>query len=164
MSAVPSRPRWSPRTRRILRRLPRRSNVARYPGLRWLGRWTRGYPELWSYRAPYTTRAYYIGSVVTFLPIMGAQILVGTVLALALRANLTITAALQLVSNPLTGPLMYYSSYRAGKLVAPLLGIDGLGLASGIATHLAIGGVLLGLLMGACLDIGDRVMRRRTAN
>lgn len=157
-----SRPAFRSRTRKILKRLPRRSNIDRYPGLRFIARWTSRYPELWSYRAPYTTRAYYVGSVVTFLPIMGAQILVGTLLALVFRANLTITAGLQLVSNPLTGPFMYYLSYKAGAVTAPWLGIGSLGLASEIATNLTIGGVLLGLLMGVTLDVADRLMGRRT--
>ena len=121
--AAEYRRRWRARIRRVLKHLPRRSNLARYPVLKYFRRLFHRFPFLWSYRAPESLRAVYLGSVVTFLPIMGAQILVGAVLSLPFRANITIVSALQLVSNPLTGPGMYYLSYVVGRKVAALSGL-----------------------------------------
>ena len=152
---------WRARIKRVLKHLPRRSNVARYPVLKYIARWTRGRPELWSYRAPSTTRAYYIGSVVTFLPIMGLQIFIAAMMALLFRANLSIVAGLQLVSNPLTGPFMYLGSYQTGKGIASVLHIQAMGWAGDAAVYLSIGGVVLGLVLGAAIHLGVHMGHHR---
>lgn len=159
--AAAYRRRWRNRIRRVLKHLPRRSNLSRYPGLKYFRRLFQRFPFLWSYRAPESLRAVYLGSVVTFLPIMGAQILVGAILSLPFRANITIVSALQLVSNPLTGPGMYYLSYVVGRKVAVFSGLANFGLVGDAAINLSIGGVLCGLALGACIHAGMWIYRSR---
>lgn len=159
--AIAHRRRWRTRVRRVLKPLPRRSNLSRYPGLKYFRGVFRRFPFLWSYRAPESLRAIYLGSVITFLPIMGAQILVGALLSLPFRANLTIVSALQLVSNPLTGPGMYYLSYLVGGKIAALSGVEEFGWAGDAAINLGIGGVICGLALGACIHLGMWLYRSR---
>lgn len=161
MSLLHPSARLRARARRILRRLPRKSNVHRYPILKYFGTWLKRFPFLWSYKGPFTTRAIYLGSVITFLPIMGGQIFFGAALAVVLRANLPITTGLQFISNPLTGPAMYLASYQVGKAITNLIGLNAGGWATAAATYLAIGGVALGLALGLGIDVGIRIHHHR---
>lgn len=154
LQAIEHRRRWRARVRRVLKPRPRRSNLARYPGLKYFRGVFQRFPFLWSYRTPESLRAIYLGSVVTFLPILGAQILMGALLSLPFRANLTIVSALQLVSNPLTGPGMYYLSYLVGGRVAAITGLTKFGWAGDAAINLGIGGVICGLALGASIHFG----------
>lgn len=148
------------RARRWMRHLPRRSNVARYPGLRRLSRHLLRLPHLWSYKAPYTTRALYMGAVITWLPIMGAQIPISALLAIVLRTNLSIAVGLQLLSNPLTAAPMYGASYKVGQWLLALSGVDGLGVVSAATLDLTVGGIVLGGLLGVSLDAMRRLATR----
>lgn len=156
------------RARRILRRLPRKDNIHRYPLLKYFAQWLVRFPFLWSYKSPHVLRAIYVGSIVTFLPIMGAQIVVGALLAVLFRANLPITAALQFVSNPLTGPVMYFASYQVGRELSQSFGFQSSGWASDAASFLTVGGLALGLVLGLAIDVGIRIYhhyhRRRIAS
>lgn len=148
--------RWRARVRRALRHLPRRSNIRRYPVIRRFARFTTARPELWSYRAPYTTRAAYLGGVITFLPLGGVQILLVFALCLLFRANLTIAAALQFLSNPLTAAPMYVGSYQLGKLLLGWAGLQPDGWLTGAAGYLTVGGIVAGLALGAFIDLTTR--------
>ena len=159
--AAAHRKKWRLRIRRMLKPLPRRGNIGRYPVLKHIKHWFKPFPFLWSYRAPHWTRALYLGSVVTFLPIMGGQILVGAVLALVFRANLPIVAALQFVSNPLTGPVMYFLSYWVGGQLARALHMHDLGWAGDAAVKLSLGGLVCGLVLGGLIHLSVWAYRAR---
>lgn len=152
---------WRRRLRRVLKPLPRRSNLSRYPVLRHIKHWFAPFPFLWSYRQSETLRAVYLGSIITFLPIMGGQIFVGAVLALLFRANLTIMTALQFVSNPLTGPFMYALSYLVGRAIAIPLHLNELGWAGDAAVNLSIGGLVCGIALGGIIHLVSAVYRAR---
>ena len=146
------------RLRRWLKPLPRRANVDRYPVVRWFAAAARARPWLWSFRRREVLVSLYAGSVLALLPTYGVQLLLGLALAVWLRGNLTVMAALQLVVNPLTIVPIYAGTYFLGRAV---MDVTGIGLAgSEAATHvgaLALGGVLAGLAFAVLLDVAWRV-------
>ena len=145
---------WRARVRRYLRRMPRRANLGRYPVLRHFRHWLAQFPYLWKYSAPHWIRAVYLGSIVTFLPIIGLQLAIGAALALVFRANLPLVALLQFVSNPLTGPVMYVASWKVGGSIVGALWPAPMGWGSAAMWNLGVGGVLCGLVMGAAIHLG----------
>ena len=71
-------------------------------------------PELWRLTRRSVPRAVALGLFVgVIIPIMHTAI--AAVLAIPLRANVAITAAVTLVVNPLTIPALYYAAYRIGS-------------------------------------------------
>lgn len=160
-----------------LRYLPKRSTFKRYKILKWFGAGLLNRPYLWSFRPKEVTPAFYGGWILTLLPVMGLQTLLGTLLALALRANIMILLALQMVSNPLTVGILWPIEYKVGKIflswldnsnqlaiqgtVHEVLG-KGAHSAKGIAflkvtLAVCIGAVILGYLMGL---ISSSIYRR----
>lgn len=59
--------------------------------------------------------AFYVGWVLTLVPLYGLQILLAFLLALSFRANLMIMVALQLVSNPVTVLPLWYFNFLVGN-------------------------------------------------
>jgi len=108
--------------RRLLRPLPRRANVRRYPVIKWFAELARRLPFLWSFRRRHVLPALYVGSVVSFLPVYGIQFGIAFALALLLRANVTILLGLQLLTNPFTLVPAYFLTYRVG--LATLMALD----------------------------------------
>lgn len=139
------------RAKLFLKYLPRRSNVARFPGLRRLGERARKLPYLWSYKGAPLIRSFYIGSIVSLIPLLGIQLLVGAACAIVGRCNLPIVAALAFVTNPLTSPPIYYGTYRLGRWLLDATGFDQLGVAAGLVPALTVGGVVAGIGLGAAL-------------
>lgn len=134
--------------------MPRRSNVDRYPVLKWFASAARKRPYLWSFKVPQVSPALYVGSVIAFLPLMGVQIVLGFGAALLLRANLPIMVGLQGISNPFTIPFLYPIYFFIGKNLMEFLGIgrDLNPIMSPLhATFL--GGAIVGLMAGAVLDL-----------
>lgn len=147
------------RLRRWLRPLPRKANVSRYPVIRWFAEAARKRPWLWSFRRREVLVSLYAGAVLALLPTYGVQLLAGFALAVWLRGNLTVMAALQMVVNPLTIVPIYAGTYFLGRTVIDATGI-GLA-ASAAATHvnaLAIGGVVAGLAFAMLLDATWRLV------
>jgi len=108
------------RVKRLLRHLPRRSNVHRYPVLSWFAVTARKKAFLWSFRRNEVVPAFYAGWVLTLLPLYGVQIILAFLLALAFRANLMIMVALQAVSNPITVLPLWYLNYLTGNFLLNL--------------------------------------------
>jgi uncharacterized protein (DUF2062 family) len=100
--------------RKMLRPLPRRANVARYPVIKWFAGMARRLPFLWSFRRRHVLPALYVGSVLSFEPVYGIQFGIALILALVLRANVTVMMGLQLLTNPLTLVPAYGLTYRVG--------------------------------------------------
>jgi len=110
------------RTKRLLRWMPRRTNVHRYPGLKWVAAAARRRHYLWSFRVRPAVWAIYAGTILSLLPIYGVQVPIALLLAFLLRANLPILVSLQFITNPLTALPIYYVAYHIGRLFLLFLG------------------------------------------
>ncbi len=154
--------RWLARRRRLrrwLRPLPRRANIARYPVIKWFAQAARKRPYLWSFKRQHVMVSLYSGAVVALMPVYGLQMAIGLALAIWLRGNLTVMAALQMVTNPLTLGPIYYGTHRLGTWLIGLVGY-GEG-ANVVGTHinaLVVGGVVGGLGFALLLDLGWRLL------
>lgn len=147
------------RLRRWLRPLPRRANVARYPVIKWFAEAARRRPYLWSFKRPQVLASLYVGSVLALLPVYGLQVLIGLVLAVLIRGNLTVMIALQMITNPLTLAPIYVGTHQLGSW---LIGWSGYGGgASQVGSYinaLVVGGVVGGLALAVTLDLGWRLL------
>lgn len=102
------------RVKRLLRPLPRRANVHRYPVLKWFSQTARARSYLWSFRPRYVVRALYAGCILAMLPVYGFQLLLAFIVALGLRANLMLMVALVLITNPVTFVPLYAADFAVG--------------------------------------------------
>ena len=109
------------RLKRLLRFMPRKATLHRYPVIKWFAASARKRAYLWSFRVSEAVPALYMGWVITMLPLYGLQILLAFVFALMLRANLMIMVALQAVSNPLTVVPLWYLDFLVGRPILELL-------------------------------------------
>lgn len=147
------------RVKQLLKWMPRRANLERYPVLRWFAKAARKRPYLWSFKPTSCIPAVYFGSIIAFMPLMGVQIFLGLVAALFLRANLPIMIGLQGISNPVTVPFLYPLYYYLGRRVMALLGLGTeLNPIMGAMHATFVGGAIVGLLVGVVLDFLYRVM------
>lgn len=142
------------RLRRFLRPLPRRANVARYPIIKWFANAARSRPYLWSFRRAHVIPALYIGSVLSMLPLYGIQLPLAFAASLLARGNLTVMAALQFITNPLTVGPIYWANYVVG---AWLIDVTGMGIGHDTLgtkiNALFIGGAILGLGVAVLVDL-----------
>ncbi len=137
------RRRW---LRRLLRPLPRRANVRRYPIIKWFAERAGRYPFLWSLKRQHVLPALYAGSVLALMPLYGVQLPLALLVAVLLRANLTITVALQFITNPFTIVPIYGATGLVGAKLMALLGLGSeLPRALFVANSLFIGGAAIGL-------------------
>jgi hypothetical protein len=156
------------RVRRLLRPLPRRATLARWPVLGRFAAAARARPWLWSFKLAHVAPALYIGAVCGLLPMPG-QVPLGFVLALLLRANLPVVVALCFASNPLTMVPFFTACYVTGHWVLDLVvpGEKAFRLAEGLAAMTkgefggaweilaaaCVGAVIVGLAAGAVLHL-----------
>ncbi|MEC7394261.1 MAG: DUF2062 domain-containing protein [Verrucomicrobiota bacterium] len=112
------------RLKKWMRPLPRRSNVHRYPILKWFSKTAYDRSYLWSFRGKTIIPALFWGLWIAMLPIVGLQMLVVFLLAILLRANLPVIVALQWISNPLTMGPIYFADYQIGMTFLGLVGVD----------------------------------------
>lgn len=142
------------RLKRVLRPLPRRANVARYPVVRRFAALARSCPALWSFKRAHVLPALYVGSVLALLPLYGVQLALAVFAAWLVRGNLTVMAALQFVTNPLTLAPIYLATHAIGGWVLRLLGVAGDEAGWGSQVNaLLVGGVVAGLLMALLIDL-----------
>ncbi|MCE3002934.1 MAG: DUF2062 domain-containing protein [Xanthomonadaceae bacterium] len=163
------------RIRRLLRPLPRRATVAKYPLLKWFAATARRSWFLWSFKRGPLLRAIYFGSVLSLLPLMGIQLPLSLLLCLGVRANLPVCAALQFLTNPLTAVPLYGLTYLVGHWVLHQLGGgegaydpaaalslvqsgELLSAAGDVLAGLVVGGVVVGLAVGVVVDLGWRLL------
>ena len=111
------------RLKKWMRPLPRRSNIHRYPVLKWFSGMARRRVFLWSFRSREMVTALFLGLIVAFLPLVGIQMLIVFFLALWFRANLPVIVAVQWVSNPFTMGPIYYADYKIGLAMMELFSI-----------------------------------------
>lgn len=147
------------RLRRVLRKLPRRANLARYPVLKWFARHAKKAPFLWSFKRQNILPSLYVGSVLAFLPLYGIQAVLAFVAALLVRGNLTVMVALQFVTNPLTILPIYGLTGWLGVRLMDSMGIGEHLHVALRATHgLFIGGVVVGLAFACVADLAWRLL------
>ena len=111
------------RLKKWMRPLPRRSNIHRYPVLKWFSGMARRRAFLWSFRSREMVIALFLGLIVAFMPLVGIQMLIVFFLALWFRANLPVIVALQWVSNPFTMGPIYFADYQIGLAMMELFSI-----------------------------------------
>lgn len=147
------------RLRKLLRPLPRRANVARYPVIKWFAERARRAPYLWSFKRAQVIPALYVGSVLAFLPLVSVQFMLAFAAALLLRANVTLLMGLQMITNPLTIAPIYAFTAWVGYLLMDAFGLGrDLGEALRLTQALLIGGTVVGLGVGLLADLSWRFL------
>ncbi len=147
------------RLRRLLRKLPQRANLHRYPVIKWFAEHARTRPYLWSFKRAQVMPALYVGSVVSLLPFYGIQLFVAFAAALLFRANLTIMVALQFITNPLTIVPIYAFTAWVGVQLMQFAGLGTeLSKALYYAHALSIGGIVVGLAFALTADLAWRFL------
>ena len=159
------------RVKKMLRPLPRRSNVHRYPIIKWFSAKARRKYYLWSFRRQYLIPAFYAGSILAFLPLFGIQFPLGVLMAFVLRCNLMVVTALVFITNYLTVAPIYYFNTLIGKFLFELFSSKEVPMSlspSGLMIALksldgkhfftlfslcSIGGIVTGYLLGLILSI-----------
>lgn len=109
------------RVRAILKYLPRRATLHRYPFIKYFEETARKRAYLWSFRLSEAIPAIYAGSILSFMPFYGVQIPLAFLTALVFRANLMILVGLQLITNPFTIVPIYGLAYWLGDMVMNML-------------------------------------------
>lgn len=153
------------RLKRMLRPLPRRATVHRYPILKWFSATARRRAYLWSFRGDCVIPAIYAGCILSLMPIYGLQMLSAFALALLLKANLMVLVGLQWITNPLTVAPLYYACYRVGETLLGVFtltandiavaDVESLSLTTqvmGKFTAIALGAILIGTVIGGILS------------
>ena len=112
------------RLKKFLRPLPRRSNVHRYPVLKWFADTAYQRSFLWSFKGGPIQAALFWGIWISMLPIVGIQMIVVFFVSLFVRANLPLIVALQWISNPLTMGPIYFADYKIGMTLLKLIGVS----------------------------------------
>ena len=112
------------RLKKWMRPLPRRSNIHRYPVLKWFAKTAYDRSYLWSFKGNAMVQALFWGIWIAMLPIVGIQMIVVFLLALIVRANLPLIVALQWISNPFTMAPIYFADYEIGLIILELFGVE----------------------------------------
>ncbi|MGC9450144.1 MAG: DUF2062 domain-containing protein [Oceanipulchritudo sp.] len=112
------------RVKRVLRWMPRRATVHRYPVLKWFAKASRKRSYLWCFRVRKVVPALYAGCILALLPLYGIQLPLAVALAFLLRVNLPVLFSLQFITNPLTALPCYFAAYQIGRVILNLFGID----------------------------------------
>lgn len=159
------------RVKKMLRPLPRRANVHRYPILKWFAAKARRKYYLWSFRREYLVPSFYAGSIIALLPLFGIQFVLGIVMAIILRSNLMVMTALVFITNYLTVVPIYYLNTLIGKFLFELvsnktvpLSLSPTGIMKLLSaqsgkdfftffTLCSIGGIILGYILGLTLSL-----------
>ncbi|MFI5358180.1 MAG: DUF2062 domain-containing protein, partial [Opitutales bacterium] len=103
--------------KQLLRFVPRRAALHRYPLVGRFAELARKRSFLWSFKSPQLRPAFYAGSILSLMPVMGVQLPLAFVLALLLRANFMVLGGLQFITNPFTAAPIYYATYELGHQV-----------------------------------------------
>jgi uncharacterized protein (DUF2062 family) len=112
------------RVKRLMRWLPRRATVHRYPFIGWFADSVRKRSFLWSFRTRSAVPAIYAGCILAFTPIYGIQVPLALLLAFLIRANLPILTGLQFITNPVTVLPIYFAAFAIGRVFLQLFGLE----------------------------------------
>lgn len=108
--------------KRLLKPLPRRSNIHRYPLLKYFASTARNRSYIWEFRRRNVVAAIWIGWFIALIPMYGLQMLAAFVLCIYLKGNCLIAMALQWITNPLTIPPILFFQYKIGDFFIRLFG------------------------------------------
>ena len=111
------------RAKQLLRFVPRRAVFHKYPLIGRFADFARRRAYLWSFRSENMRPAFYAGSILSLLPVMGVQLPVALVLSLVLRGNFMVMGGLQFITNPFTAAPIYYATHQLGAEIIALSGI-----------------------------------------
>lgn len=112
------------RVKRVLRWMPRRTNVHKYPVLKWFAKAARRRAYLWSFRVQPAVRALYAGCILALLPLYGIQLPLAVGLAFLLRANLPLLFSVQFLTNPITVLPAYFTCFQIGRVILNVFGLE----------------------------------------
>ena len=146
------------RAKQLLRPLPRKATLHRWPILRWFADIARKHPYLWSFRKREVSLALYPGFVIAFLPIVGIQFILAFASAWVLRANLPVMMGTQLVTNLATMWAIYPALALLGDRVIKTLRLEVMDSQIGqTAFSMVTGGIIAGLAFAFLLDMVYRL-------
>lgn len=111
------------RAKAFLRYMPRRAVFHRYPVIGRFAQIARKRPYLWSMKPGNLTRAFYAGSILSLLPVMGVQLPLAFALSLLLRTNLMVMGGLQFITNPASAAPIYAGTYIVGQAILTRTGL-----------------------------------------
>ena len=97
------------------RHLPKPEVVRGHASLRFLGDLLHE-PNLWHLNRRSVSRAVFIGIFCAFIP-LPLQMLFAALLSLWIRSNLALSVGLVWITNPLTIPPIFYSTYKLGCVI-----------------------------------------------
>ena len=145
--------------KQLLRPLPRRANIHRWPVLKWFAKSARKRPYLWTFRQREVSLSIYLGSVIAFLPIMGFQFGIGFAIAVLMRVNLPTILGVQMVTNVFTAPAVYAFTAWVGHSLIDFIRQKEHSLnAVNLATDWVVGGIVVGLTFAFILDLVYRLV------
>lgn len=102
--------------RKLFKRfMPDQAKLKEHKHLSWLGEHLHN-PNLWHLSRRSAARAFLIGVFCAFLPIPG-QMIIAAVFALWLGANLAVSVGLVWLTNPITIPPIFFSTYKLGAWI-----------------------------------------------
>lgn len=101
----------------MLRFMPRRAVLHKYPIVGRFAEMARKRAYLWSMKPEPMRPAFYVGSILSFLPVMGLQLPLALLLSLLLRANFMVLGGLQFITNPFTAAPIYFATHQLGAYV-----------------------------------------------
>jgi uncharacterized protein (DUF2062 family) len=112
------------RAKKLLRFLPRRAVMHKYPIIGRFADAARRRAYLWSFRTEHMRPSFYVGSILALMPFMGVQLPIALVLSLVLRTNFMVMGGLQFITNPFTAAPIYYATHQLG---AKIISVSGFG-------------------------------------
>jgi len=105
------------RVKQMLRFMPRRAVMHKYPLVGRFAAMARQRAYLWSMKPQHMRPALYVGSILSLLPVMGVQLPLALLLSILLRANFMVLGGLQFITNPFTAAPIYYATHQLGAYV-----------------------------------------------
>ena len=112
------------RVKRLLRIMPRKATMHRYPVLKWFTKAARKRSYLWCFRVKAVVPAIYAGCILSLLPIYGIQVPLAVLFSFILKANLPILTSLQFITNPITALPAYFTAYQIGRAILHPFGVE----------------------------------------
>ncbi|HYD83809.1 MAG TPA: DUF2062 domain-containing protein [Opitutus sp.] len=110
------------RAKRLLRFVPRRAMLHKYPLIGRFAEFARKRSFLWSFKSEHMRPAFYAGSILSLLPVMGVQLPLALLLSLLLRGNFMVMGGLQFITNPFTAAPIYYATHQLGAKIIEVSG------------------------------------------
>jgi uncharacterized protein (DUF2062 family) len=109
--------------KKFLRHMPRKSSIHKYPVLNKFAHAAKKRSYLWSFRVPEVVPAFYIGWIITLMPLpYVVHVIMAFFAALICRANVAILVFLPILSNIATFLFFWAVTYKVGAYAVHWLG------------------------------------------